>query len=124
MTNLNVAPAWTPELSPELRDAVAAAERAAGEAARIDAALAATRTRLTAAEAELDEARATLAASESGSALDGGRADRQARKTLIAARDEAEFIAARLAGLEARHKTASATLIDSRRAVAIAWRNW
>lgn len=124
MTNPNSAPAWTPELSPELRDAISAAERAAGEAARIEAALAATRTQLTAAEAELDEARATLAASESGSVLDGGPADRQARKVLIAARDEAEFIAARLAGLEARHQTASVTLIDARRAVAIAWRNW
>jgi len=124
MTNPNAAPSWTPELSPELRDAVAAAERAAGESARIEAALAATRTQLAAAEAELDEARATLAASESGSALDGGPADRQARTALIAARDEADFIAARLTGLEARHKTVASALIDARRAVAIAWRNW
>jgi hypothetical protein len=121
-TKTNAAPAWSPELNPELRDALATAERAAAETARIDAALAATRTQLTAAEAEREQARAMLADSES--ALDGGPADRQARKALIAARDEADFIAARLTGLKARHKTASAALIDARRAVAIAWRNW
>jgi hypothetical protein len=110
--------------SPELRDALATAERAAAEAARIDAAIAATRDQLTAAGAELERTRATLAATEAESALAGSAADRQARKSLIAARDEADFLAARLTGLEARHQTAASALLDARRAVAIAWRNW
>lgn len=123
-TKLNAAPDWSPELNPELRDALATAEHAATDAARIDAAIAATRDQLTAAGAELERTRTTLAATEAESALAGSAADRQARKSLIAARDEADFITARLTGLDARHQTAAAALIDARRAVAIAWRNW
>jgi len=123
-TKLNAAPAWSPELNPELRDALATAERAATDAARIDATIAATRDQLTAAGAELERTRTTLAATEAESALAGSAADRQARKSLIAARDEADFLAARLTGLEARHKAAASTLLDARRNVAIAWRNW
>lgn len=124
MTKLNAAPAWSPELSPQLRDALATAERAATEAARIDAVIAAARDQFTAAGAELECTRVALATAESESALAGGPADRQARKSLIAARDEADFLAARLTGLEARRQTASSALIDARRTVAIAWRNW
>jgi hypothetical protein len=123
-TKLNAAPDWSPELSPELRDALATAERAAGDTARIDATLAITRDQLTAANAELEHTHAALATVEAESALAGGAADRQTRKALIAARDEADFLAARLTGLEARRQTAASTLIDARRAVAIAWRNW
>jgi chromosome segregation ATPase len=123
-TKLNAAPAWSPELNPELRDALATAERAAADTARIEAAIAATRDQLTAAGAELERTRTALAATEAESALAGSAADRQARKSLIAARDEADFLAARLTGLEARHQTAASTLLEARRNVAIAWRNW
>ena len=90
----------------------------------IVAAIAATRDQLTAAGVELEHTRTTLAATEAESALAGSAADRQARKSLIAARDEADFLTARLTGLEARHQTAASALLEARRTVAIAWRNW
>ena len=124
MTNATPASKWSPEFTPELRNALAAAEQAGAEAAKIDTAITTTREQLATANAELEHARATLAASESETALTGGQADRQARKALVAARDEAEFISARLAGLEARKRSATATVIETRRDVAIRWRNW
>lgn len=113
MKNPTDASNWTPEISWTLRDALEKATQAATESARIDAAITATRDQLASAEAELERARATLAASESETALTGGQVDRPARKALIGARDETDFIAARLTGLDARRRDASTALIDA-----------
>ena len=86
MTNVTAASTWSPELPPELRDALAAAEQAGAEAAKTDTAIAATREQLASVQADLERARAALAASESETALTGGQADRQARKALVAPR--------------------------------------
>jgi hypothetical protein len=86
MTNETAASTWSPELTPELRDALAAAEQAGADAAKIDNAITTTREQLATANAELEHARAALAASESETALTGGQADRQARKALVAPR--------------------------------------
>jgi len=111
------------ELSPALKTAVEDAHRVAAEQARIEAAMSAARSELTTAEAELEAVRRALASTEAEAAL-GGQTDRQARKNLVAARDQVEFASAKVAGLEERRNAVLEELRQARYKVDIQWRAW
>jgi hypothetical protein len=83
--------------------AMAVIERAEGAVAqqhRIEQALETARLGLRQAEVELADAQQRLAVTESGAAVGAGDVDKNARKRLVAARDEVDFARARVAGLE------------------------
>jgi hypothetical protein len=115
---------WKPELSPEVLAGVNAASQAAKDVEQIDAAIAATNSELATAKSTMDSAREVLADAEARAALEGGGADKQARRTLVQARDEHEFLTARLDGLQVRRKAAVDTLARVRHGTAVSYRTW
>jgi hypothetical protein len=100
------------------------AESAIAEQKQIEHALVVAREGLRGAEDERRDAQDRLAVAESGAAVGGGDVDRAARKRLVAARDECEFGQARVAGLEERLRTATASMTEAQRALAVEHRNW
>jgi hypothetical protein len=113
-----------PELSPEVLAGIEAASRAQKELEQIDAAIAATNNELSAAKSTMDAAREALAGAEAKAALEGGGADKPARRALVVARDDHEFLVARLEGLQARRKAAVDTLARARHGAAVSYRAW
>jgi hypothetical protein len=115
---------WTPELSQEVLVGIEAASRAQKELEQIDGAITTTNTELATAKAGMDAARAALGAAEAESTLHGGGADKPARRALLMARDEHDFLTARFEGLQARRKTAVDALVLARHRVAVSYRTW
>lgn len=115
---------WKPELSQEVLTGIDDDRRAQKDVEQIDAAITTTNTELGTAKSNMDGARSTLAATEADATLHGTGADKQARRAYGAARDEVEYLNARLEGLLARRKTAVATAVDARHRVAVAYRTW
>ena len=115
---------WKPELSPEVLVGIEAASRAQKELEQIDAAITATDTELATAKGGMDAARAALGAAEAEATLHGGGTDKPARRALLTARDEHEFLTARFEGLQARRKTALDALVQARHRVAVSYRTW
>ncbi len=89
-----------PELPASLKAVIGRAEGAVAEQHRIEQAMETARGGLRQAELELADAQERLAVAESGEAVGAGDVDKNARKRLVAARDEVDFARARVAGLE------------------------
>jgi hypothetical protein len=115
---------WKPELSQEVLAGVNGAFRAEKEIEQIDAAIATTHNDIAAARFVMDGARDALAGAEAKAALEGGGSDKSTRRALVAARDDHEFLVARLEGLQARRKTAVNTLVQLRHGAAVSYRTW
>src|SRR5690349_10969425 len=88
-----------PEIPAEMKAVIARTEAALAERQNVERALETARSALRQAEQELTNAQARLAVAEAGAAIGGGDVDKNARKRLLAARDEADFARARVAGL-------------------------
>jgi hypothetical protein len=115
---------WKPELSQEVLAAINAAIHAERDLERIDAAIAVTNNELATAKAAMDTAREAFAGAEAKAALEGGGADKPARRALLVARDDHEFLTARLEGLQARRNAAVDTLARARHGAAVSYRTW
>lgn len=115
---------WEPKLSEEVLAGVNAAIHAGRDLEQIDAAIAATNNELATARSTMDSAREALAGAEAKAALEGGGADKPARRALLVARDDHEFLTARLEGLQARRKAAVDTLVRARHGAAVSYRTW
>ena len=89
-----------PELPASLKAVIGRAESAVAEQQRIEQAMETARGGLRQAELELADAQERLAVAESGEAVGAGDVDKNARKRLVAARDEVDFARARVAGIE------------------------
>lgn len=116
--------AWKPELSPDVRAGIEAASRAKKDLEQVDAAIGTTNEELATAKSNMDAARQALAIAEADAALDRSGADKQTRRALLIARDEHEFLTARLDGLRARRKTAVDALVAGRHDLSIRYRSW
>lgn len=115
---------FKPELSQEVLAGIGAASQATKDLEQIDSAIAATNNGLATARSAMDGAREALAGAEARAALEGGGTDKQARRAYGAARDEHEFLTARLEGLHARRKAAVDTAVETRRRVSVVYRTW
>ena len=76
------------------------------------------------AELELADAQERLAVAESGAAVGAGDVDKNARKRLVAARDEVDFARARVAGLEDWLRVAATAASGAQRDLAVQVRDW
>jgi hypothetical protein len=117
-------PQFSPEISPDLEAALQRAKDAAAAQHRIEEALRAAHSELAATQADLDAVRDRLSQSEAAQALTGSDPDKQARRRLLALRDDQEILQARIRGLESRLQDATAATTQARHALAVAWRDW
>jgi hypothetical protein len=113
-----------PELPVSLKAAIDRAETAIAEQEQIEQALVVAREGLRSAEDDRREAQDRLAVAESAAAVGGDDVDRGARKRLLVARDEYEFVLTRIAGLEDRLRTATSASNEARRVLAVEYRAW
>jgi hypothetical protein len=81
-------PQFSPEISPDLEAALQRARDAAAAQHRIEDALRAAHSELASTNADLNAARDRLSQTEAALALAGGDPDKQARRRLLALRDE------------------------------------
>ena len=113
-----------PEIPASLKAGIGRAESAIAEQKRIEGALDTARGGLRQAEVELADAQQRLAVTESGAAIGAGDVDRNARKRLVAARDEVDFARARVAGLEEHLRVAMTAANGAQRDLAVQVRDW
>lgn len=113
-----------PELPASLKAAIGRAESAVAEQQRIEQAMETARGGLRQAELELADAQERLAVAESGEAVGAGDVDKNARKRLVAARDEVDFARARVAGLEDWLRVAATAASGAQRDLAVQVRDW
>lgn len=113
-----------PELPASLKAVIERAEGAVAEQHRIEQALETARDGLRQAEVELAEAQERLGVAESGAAVGGGDVDKNARKRLLAARDEADFGHARVVGLEEHLRVTTKAANGAQRDLAVQVRDW
>jgi hypothetical protein len=99
-------------------------ESALAEQRQIEAALATARAAEQEAARELHEAQAKLSVAESGAAIGASDLDKLARKRVLAARDECEFVRARVSGLADRGRTVTAMVNEAQKHLAVEFRNW
>jgi hypothetical protein len=117
-------PQFSPEISPDLEAALQRARDAASGQRRIEEALRAAHAERAATQADLDAVRDRLSQSEAAQALTGSDPDKQARRRLLALRDDLEILQARIGGLESRLREATTTTTKARHDLAVAWRTW
>lgn len=115
---------WKPEFSQEVTAGINAAIHAERDLSQIDAAIVATNNELATAKAAMDAAREALARAEAKAALEGGGSDKPARRALLVARDDHEFLTARLEGLQVRRKAAVDALARAGHGAAVSYRTW
>jgi hypothetical protein len=113
-----------PELPASLKAVIERAEGAVAEHRRIEQALETARGGLRQAEVELGDAQQRLAVTESGAAVGAGDVDKNARKRLVAARDEVDFARARVAGLEEHLRVATTAANRAQRDLAVQVHDW
>lgn len=124
MFNDEDVPQFSPEISPDLEAALQRAKEAAAAERRIEEALRGAHAEVAATQVDLDAARDRLSQSEAAQALAGGDPDKQARRRLLALRDDLEILQARIGGLESRLREATGSTTQSRHDLAVAWRTW
>lgn len=113
-----------PELPASLKAVINRAEGAVAEQRRIEQALETARASMRQGEVEFADAQERLAVAESGAAVGAGDVDKNARKRLVAARDEVDFAGARVAGLEDWLRAAATAANGAQRDLAVQVRDW
>ena len=101
-----------------MKAVIARTEAALAERQNAESALQTARGALRQAEQELAEAQDKLAVAEAGAAVGGGDVDKNARKRLLAARDESDFARARVTGLEQHLRATTAVTTEAQRDLA------
>ncbi len=113
-----------PEIPASLKAVIGRTEAALAERENVKRALDRARGTLRQAEQEHAEAQGRLAVAEAGAAVGGGDVDKNARKRLVAARDETDFARARVTGLEEHVRTATKATTEAQRDLAVQVRDW
>jgi hypothetical protein len=111
-------------ISPALKNARTEFDKARTEHSRITAALVVAKNSLREAEANFQGAQASLAAGEAGAALGDAPTATPTRKNFLMARDQIDFIQARITGLEGNLKIAEDSIAVAGKALAVAFEAW
>jgi hypothetical protein len=113
-----------PEIPAQMKAVIARTNTALAEQQNVDRALQTARGALRQAEVEFADAQERLAMAESGAAVGAGDVDKNARKRLVAARDEVDFARARVAGLEEHLRVTTTAANGAQRDLAVEARHW
>ncbi len=112
-----------PEIPASMKAVIDRTENALANQQNAERALQTARGALRQSEDEFKEAQDKLAVAEAGAAV-GGDVDKAARKRLLSARDEADFVRARVAGLEEHLRVTTAAATGAQCDLAVQVRDW